>query len=340
MEALRDISGFFLALALALLLDSPTGPQVRTSVRDKPKYKSKDESKGVDFKNYKGAQKATRTGWEALQHTQNCARDMRGATEKAGSAARVGREVACAVMPVPQEQGAGRVNGGRAQRGKPASREAHRTERDGAIMAGIQPWLGYSLNWAAMIHLFASINIISARPSGVVLADGWLESWIYVLRLVQRWRRWRQRGSGPEEWADGVLRGHALENLEAGVQRWEGVVTSVGTLADNYEPPEMMQLQLDCSSLQGRSHRHRRAVLFGKSELAALRVGRSVRAQEARRPNCVGKLKGEYAEGWGYESYESTSSSAVTLNNSAFEQLGQAEHVLTAGIYGLELGFS
>ncbi|KAJ7278714.1 hypothetical protein C8J57DRAFT_1573341 [Mycena rebaudengoi] len=59
MEALRDIPGFSLALSLALLLDwilsareAPTGPQVRTSVRDKPKYKSKDESKGVDFKNY------------------------------------------------------------------------------------------------------------------------------------------------------------------------------------------------------------------------------------------------------------------------------------------------
>ncbi|KAJ7280960.1 hypothetical protein C8J57DRAFT_1220236 [Mycena rebaudengoi] len=42
MEALLDIPGFFLALALALLLDcvlsareAPTGPQVRTSVRDK-----------------------------------------------------------------------------------------------------------------------------------------------------------------------------------------------------------------------------------------------------------------------------------------------------------------
>ncbi|KAJ7240974.1 hypothetical protein C8J57DRAFT_1245092 [Mycena rebaudengoi] len=59
MEALRDIPGFFLALSPALLLDwilsareAPTGPQVRTSVRDKPKYKSKDESQGVDFKNY------------------------------------------------------------------------------------------------------------------------------------------------------------------------------------------------------------------------------------------------------------------------------------------------
>jgi hypothetical protein len=42
MEALRDIPGFFLDLALALLLDcilsareAPTGPQVRKSVRDK-----------------------------------------------------------------------------------------------------------------------------------------------------------------------------------------------------------------------------------------------------------------------------------------------------------------
>ncbi|KAJ7212734.1 hypothetical protein C8J57DRAFT_1256318 [Mycena rebaudengoi] len=143
MEALRDIPGFFLALALALLLDcilsaraAPTGPQVRTSVRDKPKYKSKDESKGVDFKNYNntfgctkvkgGHIMATRTGWEALQRTQNCARDMRGATEKAGSAARAGREVACAVMPVPQEQGAGRVNGGRAQVAEGCGRNADR----------------------------------------------------------------------------------------------------------------------------------------------------------------------------------------------------------------------
>jgi hypothetical protein len=53
-------------------------------------------------------------------------------------------------------------------------------------MAGIPPWLGYWLNieiigpyQQPMIHLFASVNIISARPSGVVLADGWLESWIY-----------------------------------------------------------------------------------------------------------------------------------------------------------------
>ncbi|KAJ7263285.1 hypothetical protein C8J57DRAFT_1231162 [Mycena rebaudengoi] len=42
MEALLDIPGFFLALALVLLLncilsarEAPTGPQVRTSVRDK-----------------------------------------------------------------------------------------------------------------------------------------------------------------------------------------------------------------------------------------------------------------------------------------------------------------
>ncbi|KAJ6559697.1 hypothetical protein B0H19DRAFT_1069432 [Mycena capillaripes] len=137
MEALRDIPGFFLALALALLLDcilsapeALTGPQVRTSVRDRLKYKSKDESKGVDFKNYnntfgctkvKGGHimcgecaRATRTGW-AAQRTQNCAREMRGAAEKAGSVAWAGREVAYAVMPVPQEQGARRVNGGQAQ---------------------------------------------------------------------------------------------------------------------------------------------------------------------------------------------------------------------------------
>ncbi|KAJ7257376.1 hypothetical protein C8J57DRAFT_1235092 [Mycena rebaudengoi] len=105
MEALRDIPGFFLALSLALLLDwilsareAPTGPQVRTSVRDKPKYKSKDESKGVDFKNYntirctkaKGGcgkcARAARTGW-AAQRAQNRARDMRGTAAKAGSAA-------------------------------------------------------------------------------------------------------------------------------------------------------------------------------------------------------------------------------------------------------------
>jgi hypothetical protein len=159
MEALRDIPGFFLALALALLLDcilsareAPTGPQVRTSVRDKSvrdkhsqvcqvpknddrpdgtafiffyiilapyficrlKYKSKDESKGIDFKSYnntfgcakvkRGAhyvcttekhsrsdicgdvgsvQRQRERGARHSILTQNCARDME---EKAGRA--------------------------------------------------------------------------------------------------------------------------------------------------------------------------------------------------------------------------------------------------------------
>ncbi|KAJ7869929.1 hypothetical protein B0H14DRAFT_2571602 [Mycena olivaceomarginata] len=120
MEALRDIPGFFLALALALLLDCilsarevPTGPQVRTSVRDKsvrdksvrdkhsqvcqvpknddqpdgtaftafyiilaphficrPKYKSKDESKGVDFKNYNNTFGCTKVKGEHIMCVQ------------------------------------------------------------------------------------------------------------------------------------------------------------------------------------------------------------------------------------------------------------------------------
>jgi hypothetical protein len=115
MGALRDIPGFFLALALALLLDcilsareAPTGPQVRTSVRDKSvrdkhsqvcqvpknddrpdgtafiffyiilapyficrlKYKSKDESKGVDFKNYNNTFGCTKVKGEHIMSVQ------------------------------------------------------------------------------------------------------------------------------------------------------------------------------------------------------------------------------------------------------------------------------
>ncbi|KAJ6459309.1 hypothetical protein C8R45DRAFT_942335 [Mycena sanguinolenta] len=105
MEALRDIPGFFLDLALGLLLDcilsareAPTGPHVRTSVRDKS---VRDKHSQAKIQNQKTNQKE----WGV----------NKGNANGAGSAMWAGREVACAIMLVPQEQGPGRVNGGRAQ---------------------------------------------------------------------------------------------------------------------------------------------------------------------------------------------------------------------------------
>ncbi|KAF8175898.1 hypothetical protein K438DRAFT_1770807 [Mycena galopus ATCC 62051] len=109
--------------------EAPTGPQVRTSVRDKPRYKSKDESKRVDFKNYNNTFGCTKVKGDTFvgtteKHSRNdiCGsvgsvqgQRERGRRHSAGSAAWAGRVVVCDVMPVPQEQGAGRVNGGRAK---------------------------------------------------------------------------------------------------------------------------------------------------------------------------------------------------------------------------------